>query len=98
MTPDPCLGCSETPSYASTRCADCGYKFASLPYVRKIERTLEYLRANKIYKLVRMVGLGLSVGALGAAIGGHATVAMGLLIAGVALYITGTVAAWMNDG
>jgi hypothetical protein len=97
MTSAPCLGCSETPSYYSTKCAECGYKFASLPGELERENALVRLRAARVYKLIRWFGVAVSGGAVVLAYLGDPITVVCILGLGVAIYITGIVGAWWNE-
>lgn len=96
MTPIPCRGCNEIPSYSSKKCADCGYKFAMAPGELEMENGLTRIRADRIYKLLRLSGVGLSFGAVAAEILDQSVAAVGLLALGVAIYVIGTVSVWWN--
>lgn len=97
MTSAPCLECSETPSYYSKKCAECGYKFASLPGELERENALVRLRAAGVYKFIRRCGVAVSGGAVVPAYLDDPLAAVCILGLGVAIYMTGIVGAWWNE-
>ena len=96
MASNPCHGCSEIPSYSSKKCAECGYKFAMEPNEREMKNALFRIRVDRIYKLIRLSGAGLSFAALAAEIVDQSAAAICLLALGGAIYVVGTVGAWWN--
>jgi hypothetical protein len=97
MTSAPCFGCSETPSYYSKKCVECGYKFASLPGELERENALTRLRAARVYKLIRRVGVAVSGGAVVPAYLDDPIATFCILGLGIAIYMTGIVGAWWNE-
>lgn len=97
MTSNPCHGCSEIPSYSSKKCAECGYKFAMEPDELEMANALVRAGANRIYKVLRLSGVGLSFAAVAAEILDRSEVAVGLLALGIGIYVVGTVGVWWND-
>jgi hypothetical protein len=97
MTSAPCFGCSETPSYYSKKCAECGYKFASLPGGLERENALTRLPAARGYKLIRWFGVSVSGGAVVPAYLDDPIAAVCIFGLGVTIYMTGIVGAWWNE-
>ena len=96
MASNPCDGCSEIPSYSSKKCAECGYKFAMQPDELEIEIALTRIRADRIYKLLRLSGVGLSFAAVVAEFVDQSGAAVYLLALGAAIFVIGTVSVWWN--
>ena len=91
-----CEGCGDKPSYYTKKCIECGYRFAFSASELDLERNLDRLRSARVYKFVRLLGAGLSFGAVGAAILDYPTVAVAVVGLGAAIYVAGVAASWWN--
>lgn len=94
--PKQCEGCDEVPSYHNKKCVECGYKFAFSCRELEVERKLANLRTARAYTFVRLLGTGLSIGAVGATILDYPTVGAAVMGLGIAIFVAGLVGEWWN--